>query len=274
MWPGIVATHPLTPACPRLDAPIVLAHGLFGFRRIGLGPLTLTWYFRGIPAILQSAGNRVLVTRVHPTAGVARRARKLGEQILEAFPDEPVHLIGHSMGGLDARELIADPSWKGRVLSLTTIATPHLGSSIADFAKLRVGRIYTLLEKLGIEHRGFLDVTPGAASEFNRRTPLPDWLPVFSVAGDPPREEVCWPLRRLHQALEEMEGPNDGLVSVRSATAFGQPLPNWPVDHLRQMNWLSPEVNTAPCPKVARLYADVVENLARIDAARSERESA
>jgi len=277
MWPGLSATHPLNPPCPRLNAPIVLAHGLFGFRRIGLGPLTLTWYFRGIPAILQSAGNRVLVTRVHPTAGVARRARKLGEQILEAFPDEPVHLIGHSMGGLDARQLMADPAWQGRILSLTTIATPHLGSSIADFAKLRVGRIYDLLEKLGIEHRGFLDVTPGAAAEFNRRTPLPVGLPVFTVAGDPPPNEVCWPLRRLHQALGEMEGPNDGLVSVRSATAFGQPLPDWPVDHLRQMNWLSPEVPTTPCPKVARLYAEVVENLARIDAeqaGKSCRESA
>ncbi len=221
--PASSLTHPLKPSCPRLDAPIVLAHGLFGFRRIGLGPLTLTWYFRGIPGILQAAGNRVLVTRVHPTAGVARRAKRLGEQILEAFPDEPVHLIGHSMGGLDARALIADPAWKGRVLSLTTIATPHLGSGIADFAKLRVGRIYTLLEKLGVEHQGFLDVTPGVAAEFNRRNPLPDWLPVFSVAGDPPHEEVSWPLRRLHVALEELEGPNDGLVSVASATAFGQP---------------------------------------------------
>jgi triacylglycerol lipase len=277
MWPGITVNPALKPACPRLHAPIVLAHGLFGFRRIGLGPLTLTWYFRGIPGILQAAGNRVLVTRVHPTAGVERRAKKLGEQILEAFPDEPVHLIGHSMGGLDARQLIADPAWEGKILSLTTIATPHLGSSIADFAKLRVGRIYTLLERLGIEHRGFLDVTPGAAAEFNRRTPLPERLPVFSVAGDPAHEEVCWPLRRLHAALEEMEGPNDGLVSVKSATAYGQPLPDWPVDHLRQMNWLSPEVPSAPCPRVARLYADVVENLARIDRENSEhpvRESA
>ncbi len=277
MWPGIITTHPLKPACPRLKAPIVLAHGLFGFRRIGLGPLTLTWYFRGIPGILQAAGNRVLVTRVHPTAGVARRARRLGEQILEAFPDEPVHLIGHSMGGLDARALVSDPAWAARVLSLTTIATPHLGSGIAEFAKLRVGRIYTLLERLGVEHQGFLDVTPGAAAEFNRRNPPPVGLPFFSVAGDPPHEEVSWPLRRLHAALEELEGPNDGLVSVASATAFGTPLPSWPVDHLRQMNWLSPEVSTDTCPHVARLYAEVVENLAHLDGIeeiRSGRESA
>ncbi len=264
MPPATLFSDAPAPACARLEAPIVLAHGLFGFRRIGLGPVTLAWYFRGIPGLLEAAGNRVLVTRVHPTAGVARRARKLGEQIAANFPDEPVHLIAHSMGGLDARALVADPAWDGRILSLTTIATPHLGSGIADFAKLRVGRIYDLLERLGIDHRGFLDVTPGAAAEFNRRTPLPDWLPTFSVAGDPPHEDVCWPLRRLHDALGELEGPNDGLVSVASATAIGRPLPSWPIDHLRQMNWLAPEIPTAACPPVALHYADVVANLARL----------
>src|SRR5258708_6200612 len=99
-----VRLTPLT--CTRLKAPIVLAHGLFGFSRIGLGPLTFASYFRGIPAFLRAAGTRVLVTRVPPIAGVARRAEKLGRQIQEQSPDEPVHLIGHSMGGLDARALL------------------------------------------------------------------------------------------------------------------------------------------------------------------------
>ena len=58
----------------RLQAPIVLAHGLFGFSRIGIGPLTLTSYFRGIPQALREAGNRVLVTRVHPIASIDFRA--------------------------------------------------------------------------------------------------------------------------------------------------------------------------------------------------------
>ena len=39
------------------------------------------------------------MTRVPAIAGVEDRARRLGEQIFRAFPDEPVHVIGHSMGG-------------------------------------------------------------------------------------------------------------------------------------------------------------------------------
>jgi triacylglycerol lipase len=251
------------PLFARLDAPIVLAHGLFGFTRIGVGPLTLTWYFRGIPQALEAAGNRVLVTRVQPIAGVERRARRLGEQIVNAFGDEPVHLIGHSMGGLDARRLLADESWQKRILSITTIGTPHLGTSLADFAKLRVGRVYRLLEALKIDPQGFVDVTRKAARRFHERFAPPP-IPCFSVAGDPPPHEVCWPLRRLHAVLSEIEGPNDGVVSVESANAFGRPLPVWPVDHLRQVNWLAPAEHATVERQPLELHAEIVEHLASL----------
>ncbi len=215
--------------------------------------------------MLEAAGNQVLVTRVHPTGGIFRRAWKLKRDIDAAFPNQPVHLIGHSMGGLDARALMADPAWRGRILSLTTVATPHLGSQIADFAKLRVGRIFGLLERLGVNHQGFLDLSPRAMAEFNQQNPIPVDVPVFSIAGDPDPGQVCWPLRRLHAALLEIEGPNDGLVSVASATAIGQELASWPIDHLRQMNWfggLPPDEATyPPYPRVARFYAQIVANL-------------
>ena len=272
MWPARPAPTPLLPVpCCRLSAPIVLAHGLFGFRRIGFGPVTLTSYFRGIPALLEAAGNRVLVTRVHPTGGIFRRAWKLKRDIAAAFPDEPVHLIGHSMGGLDARALMVDPAWKGRILSLTTIATPHLGSEIADFAKVRAGRIFAFLDRLGLNHQGFLDLSPAAMADFNRQYPLPPDVPVYAIAGDPAAPDVCWPLRHLHAALLRREGPNDGLVSVRSAVALGRPLASWPVDHLRQMNWLPSRVpvpaHFPPYPAVAFRYAEILANLAAHDRA-------
>jgi hypothetical protein len=59
-----------------------------------------------------------------------------------------------------------------------------------------------------------------------------------------------------------MEGPNDGLVPVDSATAFGTVLPAWPVDHLRQMNWLAPGESGSLLPSPINLYAQLVERLA------------
>jgi triacylglycerol lipase len=248
----------------RLQAPIVLAHGLFGFTRIGLGPLTLTTYFRGIPDYLRAAGNRVLVTRVHPIAGVEFRSQRLGFRILTAFPNEPVHIVGHSMGGLDARRLLAEPFWRKRILSLTTVGTPHLGTHLADFARLRVGRVYRLLESLRIDQRGFLDITRRSARRFHRKHGLPGDIPCFSLAGDPPAREVTWPLKRLHELMQELEGPNDGLVSAASARAFGTPLDDWPADHLRQMNWMTLPVQESVCPPIPELYARILDNLASL----------
>ncbi|MDG3006783.1 esterase/lipase family protein [Paludisphaera mucosa] len=245
----------------RLKAPIILAHGLFGFSRIGLGPLTLTSYFRGIPQVFREAGNRVLTTRVHPIASIDFRAQRLGYRIDTYFPDEPVHVIGHSMGGLDARRLLAEPGWRDRILSLTTIGTPHLGSIIADFAKLRVGRIYRLLNAMGIDYRGFLDVTRQASRRFGRKYGLIDDLPCFSIAGEPAEADVAWPLRRLYEALREMEGANDGLVPAESARAFGKPLPSWPLDHLRQMNWLNHAKDETEALYVPAYYGRIIDEL-------------
>lgn len=244
--------------CPHLDAPIVLAHGLFGFDRIGLGPVTLFNYFQSLPEYLRAAGNRVLVSQVPPIAGIERRSRVLGRRIREAFGGEPVHLIGHSMGGLDARALLAGEGDAGLVLSLTTIGTPHLGSALADFAKIGFGRVYRLFKALHIDHSGFLDITRRTARSFHRRHPTPSGVPCYSVAGDPEPEDVCLPLRKLHAILDESEGPNDGVVSVESALAFGEPLPLWRIDHLRQVGWLAPR----PGPSVISLYLDIIENLA------------
>jgi triacylglycerol lipase len=246
----------------RLDAPIVLAHGLFGFRRIGLGKFTITAYFRGIPEALRAAGNRVAVTRVPAIAGVKLRAKVLAEQIDLAFPGQPVHLIGHSMGGLDARQLVADPAWAARVLSLSTIGTPHLGSAIADCARLRVGPVYRLLRTLGVEHRGFHDLTRRAARAVNRKGFSPEGVLCYCVAGDPEFDDLFWALRPFYEILDGLEGPNDGLVSVESALAFGQPLPKWPVDHFRQMNWHTTPRGPSSTASILQLFDAVLANLA------------
>ena len=42
-----------------------------------------------------------------------------------------MHLIAHSMGGLDARHMIVREGMAERVASLTTVGTPHNGTPVA-----------------------------------------------------------------------------------------------------------------------------------------------
>src|SRR5262245_44792061 len=92
---------------PRLKAPVVLVPGLFGFDRLRLVGFTLVNYFPGIVECLQQSGNRVLVPWLSPTSGAAERAAQLRQFLDRESPSEPVHILAHSMGGLDSRYMIS-----------------------------------------------------------------------------------------------------------------------------------------------------------------------
>ncbi len=84
----------------------------------------------------------VTVADLPPFASVQTRGSALAKQIKEALdgygPSSKINILAHSMGGLDARVAIKllneDAKYRHRVASLTTIATPHRGTALADFA--------------------------------------------------------------------------------------------------------------------------------------------
>jgi hypothetical protein len=120
---------------------------MFGFGKLGAYD-----YFAHVEAAigrhLREAGCEVqtFVVDVPPTASVRRRAARLAELVSRTCEDEelgPIHLVGHSTGGLDAR-LLASPSarlpvdrqsmrWMPRLASVTTMNTPHFGTPLASF---------------------------------------------------------------------------------------------------------------------------------------------
>lgn len=128
---------------------LYLAPGMFGF-----GKLASYDYFahveRSLKARFRRAGEelRTYVVDVPPTASIRRRAVRLAELVASTADDEdgrggPIHLLGHSTGGLDAR-LVASPSahlplgqgkldWRARLASVTTMNTPHYGTPLAGF---------------------------------------------------------------------------------------------------------------------------------------------
>src|SRR4051794_6327563 len=114
---------------------IVLAPGLLGFSRIPPAE-----YFRGVKVHLETrfSGTRVLAAETHPTGTVEFRAEFLARQIAELLEQGTasgsnggwVHIVAHSMGGLDARHLVTRNlhGLAPRIASVVTVGTPHRGS--------------------------------------------------------------------------------------------------------------------------------------------------
>jgi triacylglycerol lipase len=246
-----------------LRSPIVLVHGLLGFDRMQIGTWVLTDYFNGIPDALRAAGNRVLLARLSPTGGIAERAAQLKEQIDNEYPDEPVHLISHSMGGLDSRYMITHLGMGDRVLTLTTLGTPHRGTAFADWGVRRFAPlVQPLVEYFGLPFQAFHDLTIERCKEFNERTPDAPNVRYFSVGGKIPHDwlHAHWGIPSA--ILDKLEGANDGIVSLASAR-HGESFEVWDGDHLSLINW--PHVVTAmngTSPDRIPNYASLVGRLA------------
>jgi triacylglycerol lipase len=66
-------------------------------------------YFRGLQAhVAEGRVHAALFPEVPPIGTCEDRARVLADAIFQAYPDGAVHIIAHSMGGLDSRSLIAN----------------------------------------------------------------------------------------------------------------------------------------------------------------------
>ena len=222
---------------PQLSCPVVLVHGLSGFSRLLMRRRPSREYFPGIRAYLESTGNRVYMPKVSATASITTRAQQLKEYLLREVGSTPVHIIGHSLGGLDARYMISRLGMDQNVVSLTTIGTPHQGTTFADWAVLRFARYFSpLFRSAGISDEGIFDLTTEACNRFNEDTPNAPTVRYASIAGlcEKPWLAPCWKLPA--SIVGRAEGANDGVVSVRSAT-WGEQTDIWLGDHLNLVNW-------------------------------------
>jgi triacylglycerol lipase len=119
---------------------IVLAHGFDASD-------TNRWSFKNLESALERDGHVVHPGRVQAYQSVEKRAQELSKHVDQAMAEckakpgcdaSKVHILAHSMGGLDSRYLVAklkNPQgvpYAQLVASVTTISTPHRGSAIAD----------------------------------------------------------------------------------------------------------------------------------------------
>ena len=203
---GAESSAPQVPPPAGKRVGIVLAHGFIG---------SIDSFDPAIVAALQADGFYVLRDSVPPVESVATRAAALSAQ-LNAFIAtnrlDAVHIIAHSMGGLDSRYLLSTIG-ASKVKSLTTLSTPHRGSPLADlalgithsFTVSQQDAILALLEFLGPNvtsaqlNRALGDLAEAHAAAFNAAHPDVPGVTYYSYAGlstlfgvgNPHADEAC-----------------------------------------------------------------------------------
>jgi len=218
---------------------IVLAHGILGFGHVFGMSLQ---YFNGVADHLEQQGHIVIEPQVNTIGSVAARGEQLADAILSHFhAADEVHIIAHSMGGLDVRAALnRRPELASKVKTLVAIGTPYRGSPVAD-AILKPDHplsphIPSFMKNwIGGPH----DLTIEVCSNFDNKTPDVGGVRYIDVAGDASQDNNGLMLFELTQAIGKLEGQiNDGVVTRKSALRKGhEHLLDWPVDHAGEIGW-------------------------------------
>lgn len=206
--------------------PVILVHGV-AFR----DETFFIKYWGDIPSILEQSGAKVFTGKQQAYGTIKNNAQQLKErvdEVLKITGSGKVNIIAHSRGGLESRYMITMLGMENKVASLTTLATPHRGSTIADFIIKLTADKKQLAVVFDFYARVIGDDDPesfNAASElttvkmesFNNQVKDSKsvYYQSYAAAIDENFFNPLW--KAMNDRIAEIEGANDGLVSVKSA---------------------------------------------------------
>jgi triacylglycerol lipase len=258
---------------------VVLMHGVLGFGAV-IPPIPD--YFHGVADHLQQTiPARVFLTAVAPAGTVIVRAQEAARQIADALSaglldrSEPLHLIAHSMGGLDARHLLSNNlhGLVPHVATLVCIGTPHLGSPVATLVEhanlLRpfllggAGHV-PVLESLLQRTDAVADLAEGAAEAFNAKCRDVSTVHYLNIAGTGRRtgrqtSMFFQPSFLFLASTKRVQ--SDGVVPFHSATRHEAPFETWDADHGDLIGHDLDDLAAAPSTAHLARYAALVRRL-------------
>ena len=239
------------------------------FGRLALGPMHAPW-LRQLDA-----------RKISAYAITGRGGGRLQEQVERAkqtilslpiwqTPGTRFHFLAHSTGGLVARALVHELAQPSRVLSVTTIASPHGGARLADLLptlparRPRLNRLlhafdYRIEEKVST----FSDLTKSQINNFNLAYPDIPGVQYGSAVFSMKEADLSWPVqlvRRMVLAGREST-ESDGIVD-RLEQHWGQVFHEAALDHMNQIGYnlrLNPRLRWQAKKEFLRLVDKAVE---------------
>ena len=183
---------------------VVLIHGLH----------QRAWIMRPLARYLQARGYLTYELDYRSLRdAISEHSKRLNQWLtLHHSPEQPIHMVGHSLGGLVIRDFIYRyPQWQ--ISHCVTLGTPHIGSTSADYIKKLISPL------VGHAYREGLD---------GSTAPLPDNICLGVIAGNSPYGlgQLILSYHKRRAKLPKSRCEHDGTVYV-----FETRLPN-AADHI------------------------------------------
>ena len=232
-----------------------------------------------VSMFLRSHGVRCFAPNIVPYARIDTRAKNW-QQVLEHLSErtgaKKFHVIAHSMGGLDIRYGCRHLDFCNYIATLTTIATPHKGTSLADYTletpDILRNKITAFTDWIAdyiypnekSDTNGALKqlATSYIRDHFNSNDNLTDRIPCFSYSaavGKGTPQTISTLLKYQNRIVYKREGINDGFVSVNSSK-WGTHRATIALSHMEQIKM---NISKERLPKWEEFWLDVVRTLSK-----------
>jgi len=255
-----------------LQHPVLLCHG-YGAIATLVKPSPLY----DVAMLMRSHHVLAFAPNIVPYAKIETRAHNwlnIIESITDKISSQKINIVAHSMGGLDIRYALARLDISDKVVSFTTISTPHHGTSLAELTLKTPDaikdKLADVLDWMG--DRVFPSVksdSVGSAEQLTRNyiteqfnPDIPDvkGIPYYSFSsavGKGTDQPISVTSRFQNNHIFEQEGINDGMVSVKSSI-WGEHIKTGKLSHLEQLNLRIKEERK---PLFQSFWLDVLKHL-------------
>ena len=208
--------------------PIVFVHGI-AYR----DDVLIIKYWSKIPKVIEKNGGKAYLSNQNAFNSHVENALQIRERIVEILEEsksEKVNIIAHSKGGIESRYMITKLDMADKVASLTTISTPHRGSSLADTIVkfLQKKKLTNKVQHLANFYAKFIgdnnpkalkaanDLTVIYMKDFNKSVPNMPQVYYQSYGGVINEDYPLWVVKIQNRLMQKAEGDNDGIVSLHS----------------------------------------------------------
>lgn len=219
-----------------MNAPVLFFRGVntLATERLHFGPVPLWKMGRNLQKYVHRPERNFILVEDIGCSTFAEEAER-AEKFITRLPFDRYHFLAHSAGGIVAKVLLNNNSALAKkTLSLTTVATPHQGSFLAD---LILGQpLFSYDQK----RKSLLDrLTTTEVKKFSQNLSLPANVVAQSALCSCPVESFSLPIKVVTKLVKnyKVQEPSDGFVEL-SSQRFGHILGHYELDHLEQLGFI------------------------------------